>query len=209
MKLTKYAHACLLIENADENILFDPGIYSYQSGLLNFSTLPKLTYVVITHEHADHFHMAFLEELILHSPDLIILTTKSVATMLEDNVTVEVRTDPFANFEIFNSQHEPLPIGSSPENIGVHYTGQLTHPGDSHTFEESKRILAMPMTAPWGSMTDAVKKIVQLKPEIVIPIHDWHWRPEALLDIYEGIRNLLAKENIDFKIPVDGKPLEV
>ena len=209
MKLTKFVHSCLLVENDGETTLFDPGVYSYEFPELNIKTWPALNYVVITHEHPDHFHLPFLEDLIKHSPNLIILTTKSVASQLEGKVNVEVKTGPFAKFELFTSPHEATPMGTPPENIGVHYAGVLSHPGDSHSFGESKRILAMPMTAPWGSMYGAVRKITELKPEVVIPIHDWHWRPEALAGIYQGIKELLQKEGINFIIPENGQSVEV
>jgi L-ascorbate metabolism protein UlaG (beta-lactamase superfamily) len=207
MKLTKFVHSCLLVESEKGTVLFDPGVYSQES--VDIAALPELNYIVITHEHADHFHMPFLEALIQHSPSLAILTTKSVAAQLEGKVSVEVHTEAFTDFEIFTSPHESIPTGPAPENIGVHYAGVLTHPGDSHSFSETKRVLAMPMTAPWGSMSAATNKIIALKPEVVIPIHDWHWRPEALSGMYERLKELLEKEGIDLKVPVDGETLEV
>ncbi len=209
MKITKYVHACLLVEDEHGVTLLDPGIYSYNSGLIDIDALPAISTVVITHEHVDHFYMPFVEALIAHSPELVILTTESIATQLQGKVSVTVNTESFGPFELFESTHEPLPMGNAPENIGVHYASVLTHPGDSHGFSISKRVLAMPMTAPWGSMTNAVKRIIDLRPSIVIPIHDWHWRPEALANMYAGIKTVLEDEHIDFKIPVNGEPIEL
>jgi len=209
MKITKFVHACLLVETADAAVLFDPGVYSFGSESLNISALPALKHVVITHEHADHFHMPFLEALIEHSPSLTVVTNKSVAALLKDKVSVPIITEPSDSFKFFTSPHESIPTGPAPENIGVHFVDTLTDPGDCQSFNETKPVLAMPMTAPWGSMSIATKKIIELKPKVVIPIHDWHWRPEALAGMYERLKELLQSEGIDFKIPVDGEPIEV
>lgn len=209
MKITKFVHSCVLVENNNEAVLFDPGVYSYDSPVLNISNFPTINYVVITHEHADHFHMPFVEKLIKHSPNLVIVTTKGVAAQLEGRVSVVVKTESFAEFKYFNSPHENIPTGPAPKNTGVHYAETFSHPGDSHSFNESNRILAMPMTAPWGSMTNAVKKIIELKPEVVLPIHDWHWRSEALSGMYVRIQELLKAESINFIIPKDGHTIEV
>jgi L-ascorbate metabolism protein UlaG (beta-lactamase superfamily) len=209
MKITKFVHACLLIETADKAVLFDPGNYSYESGTIDIAKLPALDYVAITHEHADHCYLPFIEALVQHSPGLTIVTNQKVAALIEGKVNSRIIVEPEANFEFFASPHESLPTGPAPENVGIHFAGTITHPGDSHSFNETKEVLAMPMTAPWGSMSAAIEKIIALKPRVVIPIHDWHWRPEALSGMYERFREMLATKGIDFKIPVDGEPIKL
>jgi len=209
MKITKFVHACILVETPEMAVLFDPGIYSFESPALDIQALPTIKYVVITHEHADHFHLPFLEAVLKNSPGPTVITTKSLASQLEGKISAKISTEPLGNFEFFASPHESIPTGPAPENIGVHFDGVFTHPGDCQTFHETKAVLAMPMTAPWGSISAAVSKIIELKPKVVIPIHDWHWRPEALSGMYERLRELLQNEGIDFKIPADGEPIEV
>lgn len=52
MKITKFGHCCLLIEENGVRILTDPGTYSTQQ-----SEVKNIDFVLITHEHADHFQL--------------------------------------------------------------------------------------------------------------------------------------------------------
>ena len=60
MKITKFGHCCLLIEENGVRILTDPGTYSTQQ-----SEVKNIDFVLITHEHADHFHIDSLKALFL------------------------------------------------------------------------------------------------------------------------------------------------
>ncbi len=51
MKLTKYEHACVFLENDDgDKVVIDPGIFTNLPG-----DLSRIVAIVITHEHPDHF----------------------------------------------------------------------------------------------------------------------------------------------------------
>ena len=49
MRLTKFGHSCLLVEEGGARVLLDPG--SFSDG---FERLEGLTAVCVTHQHADH-----------------------------------------------------------------------------------------------------------------------------------------------------------
>ena len=49
MRLTKFGHSCLLVEEGGDRVLLDPG--SFSDG---FEGLEGLTAVRVTHQHADH-----------------------------------------------------------------------------------------------------------------------------------------------------------
>jgi hypothetical protein len=109
----------------------------------------------------------------------------------------------------FDSPHEvvrPLLASEPPQEIGVHYLDRLSHPGDSHSFHETKEILALPVQAPWGSTVRAVQLALDLKPKYIIPIHDWHWRDEARESLYVGMEQFFAGNNITFIRAVNGEP---
>lgn len=111
---------------------------------------------------------------------------------------------------LFDSPHENLsPLMPQPDEIGVHFLNQFSHPGDSHSFSETKTILALPITAPWGSTVRAVNVAIALKPQYVIPIHDWHWHEEARSKMYSLIETVLSRHDITFLKVQNDLPIEV
>ena len=98
-----------------------------------------------------------------------------------------------------DAPHELLLGGRSVENTLFNIFWKLTHPGDSLKLNKSCDILALPIQAPWGSFVASVEKAAALKPKIVIPIHDWHWKDIARRKLYDAAKNYLAEKNIDFR----------
>lgn len=210
MKLTKFVHSCLLIETPDRVGIIDPGNFSWDSGLFDINKLERLDDVVITHEHQDHMSIPFIQALVTKFPDVSIITTESAVAQLKQAGILNATVQSTESVELFKADHEPLePLTTAPSNTGIHYLDQLTHPGDCHHFDTCKRILALPMTAPWGTIPRATALAIKLKPEIVIPIHDWHYRDEARLLFYDRLAEVLQSHGIKFIKPVDGVAVEL
>lgn len=210
MKITKYVHSCLLVEMPapfNRTALFDPGMMS--EAALDVSSLKFLDDIIITHEHADHLSLKLIEQLVAKFPDVHITSTTPVVKLLAEQGIVA--TDrPSDGIVIFEAPHESVePLWRIPDAIGVHYLDRLTHPGDSHSFSETKAVLALPVTAPWGSVITAVNLAIQLKPKFIVPIHDWHWRDEARVQTYLGLEQAFAKAGITFLKLEDGKPVVI
>lgn len=206
MKITKFVHSCLLVEMPEpvnRTVLFDPGIFSS----IDPDKLEFLDDIVITHEHPDHCNIELIRTLVDKFPGVRIKTPSTLVPKLEG---VSVTTDAVEGIELFDAKHEGHgPFLKPPENIGVHYLGKLTFPGDSHSFMETKEILALPVAAPWGSTDRAVQLALQLKPKHILPIHDWHWRDEVRLDMYERLEQLFREYNITFHKLTDGESLVI
>lgn len=210
MKITKFVHSCLLIENNGHVTLVDPGQFSWESGTFNIDLIEQIDDIVITHEHADHMHMPFIEVVMTKFPQVRITTNPSVKQQLLEAGIVNVATESSDTIELLETAHASLsPLGEAPQHIGVHIDSTITHPGDSHDFAETRHVLALPITAPWGSVVRAAELALQLGPKYIIPIHDWHWKSEALLPMYDRLEELFAKQSITFIKPIDGKPFEV
>ncbi len=211
MTITKFVHSCLLVETSDFTALIDPGNFSFNSHLLNVSKLEKLDYIVITHEHKDHYYEPFLRSLVKHLPHALIITNETLLSKIAElNLPNQLAAGSDNNLVVFEAAHEPLPLNMPKvPNIGVHIGGKLTHPGDSFDFEHAREVLALPMTGPWGSLREALKKVVKLKPKAVIPIHDWEWHKAAREARYAMSRELLAAHGIKFVELENAVPVEL
>lgn len=207
MQITKFVQSCLLVETEDRVGLFDPGMMSQEA--LPVDQLDRLDDIIITHQHPDHFSIDIVKELAQRFPGVLITAPSEVVALLgREGITA---TDlPSPGLEFFDSPHENgAALFLQPQEIGVHYLDQLSHPGDSHSFTETKAILALPITAPWGSSVAALNLALELKPQYIIPIHDWHWRDEARQQMYEKFETILAEQAITFLKPSTGQPLNI
>ena len=208
MKITKFEHSCLLVEMpAPQNrtTLFDPGMMSETA--LDVTKIDYLDDIVITHSHGDHLSLNLMKQLVAKFPAVKITAPADVVDLLEKE-DIAASSDPSEGISFFDAPHEAVePLFPTPDQIGVHYLAMLTHPGDSHSFSETKAILALPVTAPWGATTTAVKLAMELKPQYVLPIHDWHWRPEARDQMYGALEQAFAQHGITFVKLVTGEPV--
>lgn len=181
------------------------GYFSWDSGLFDIAKLERLDDIVITHEHFDHMHLPFIQALVAKFPNVRITTTQAAAGQLKEAGLSNVQTESSEGVELFTASHESLaPLSIPPENTGVHYLGRLTHPGDSHYFTETKDILALPVTAPWGSLVRAAQLGSELKPKYIIPIHDAHWNETARASFYDKLEAFFKEQGIQFVKVQDG-----
>lgn len=207
MKLTKYVHACVLVETPERVALFDPGSMSHDS--FDVNKLQRLDDILITHAHNDHVDVSFVKELVGKFPEVRITTTNEVVKMLEAE-GISAGTEAPTGVVFFDAPHEDVePLFPRPQEIGIHYLDKFTDPGDSHSFNETKAILALPITAPWGSSIKALNLVLELKPKYVLPIHDWHWSDQARESMYDGYAKVLDKNGITMFKPKTGEPIEV
>ncbi|MBI1984549.1 MAG: MBL fold metallo-hydrolase [Candidatus Wildermuthbacteria bacterium] len=203
MKISKYVHSCLLVEEHGTVALIDPGNYTAQANVLDLESIAKLDYLVITHEHADHMDIPLIKKISVKFPGLQIMSNSSVKSILEKEGLI-VLTGGNEDIALKEIPHEAVFGVSSPvKNVLAKVFGKLMHPGDSFQFGSSAEILALPVQAPWGHLTEAMEKAVQVKPKAVIPIHDWHWNEEARKNFFERISQYLQQHGIAF-YPLEG-----
>ncbi len=208
MKITKYVHSCLLVEEKGKAALIDPGVYTFQSKALDLRYIEKLDFVLITHEHPDHLHIPFLKEILAQFPNIEVITNASVVLLLEqEGIRASSAGNAFVAVKEFS--HEKIFSSMAPPNVLFDVFSRLTHPGDSFGFSETREILALPIQAPWGSTTQAVEKALELKPKIIIPIHDWHWRDEARKTMYERLAAYFKDQGIEFRGLETGQAFEI
>lgn len=210
MKITKFEQSCLLVEMPEpvnRTALFDPGAMSV--GMLDVDTLEFLDDIIITHGHGDHYDLQLVKKLAAKFQDVRITAPQEVVDELAKE-GIKATAQESDGIVFFDSPHESVaPMFPLPQEIGVHYLDKLTHPGDSHSFKETKEILALPMTGPWGSMVKAVNLALELQPKYILPIHDWHWKPEAKESTYNNLVNLFKDKGITFYNLKNGEPVVI
>ena len=89
MRLTKFGHSCLLVEEGGARVLLDPG--SYSDG---FERLEGLTAVCLTHQHVDHLDRDRVRQLLDRNPGVWVVSDEGSAKPLgEAGADVEVVHD--------------------------------------------------------------------------------------------------------------------
>lgn len=206
MKITKLGHSCLLVEMPKRTALFDPGVYSK----VDIDSLKWLDDIFITHRHPDHMDVAVVQALQSKFPDVRVTAPDDALEELKMGGVQGASADAPEGVRFFDAPHEalrPLNDVDPPQQKALHYLDKLTDPGDSHSFNETMPILALPVQAPWGSAVRAAEVALQLKPQYVLPIHDWHWNDDARTALYQMFEARLKQAGIKF-VPLEyGKPV--
>jgi L-ascorbate metabolism protein UlaG (beta-lactamase superfamily) len=214
MKITKYIHSCLLVEEGTDKILFDPGKFSFVEGLVKPDDFKHLSAIVLTHYHPDHIDEDALEKIIKNNPDAELLANMEIHEKLakkEIDVRVfEAGSILFGNasMEALDAPHEKVLADSIPQNTAYVLNDLLVHPGDSLSenvlAKKGTRVLALPLMAPWGTELQIFDFAVKMQPEIVIPIHDGFAKDFFLKARHENFEKFLKEKGIQFKAL--GKP---
>src|SRR5690606_28343547 len=104
MRIHKFTHSCIYIED-EISILFDPGTYTSKEKSLDIENLPGLDYILITHEHADHFDIQLIQKVLNKFPDVKILTNPSVQRLLSQE-NIQSYTQEEKTFSFGKAKHE-------------------------------------------------------------------------------------------------------
>lgn len=210
MKLTKFVHSCVLAEDGGKAILFDPGIFSWNSGLVDVAKLPELNAVVVSHQHSDHLGEPFVRALTKQFPDVQWLAAPDSHELLKSYGANNVSDQSTDEIEVIVGDHAHVaPFGVQVQNMVTNWHGVITHPGDTHDFSSPKDILLLPVQAPWATTVRAVELALQYKPKYVLPIHDWMWNEEWRQNCYNRFEQILNDTNTKFLWPVDGQPIDL
>ena len=175
MRLTKFEHAGLLLEDSGKKLFVDPG--NFTSPLTD--TVNTVA-VVITHEHADHWTPEQLNRIIDLNPEVPIFAPEGVARAAGDFAITVVHSGDRAEAGPFRLRffggrhaviHESIPVV---DNVGVLVDDELYYAGDSFVIPEGVEVdvLAVPAAAPWMKIAEAMDYVLAVKPKRSFPIHE-------------------------------------
>ena len=209
MRITKYEHACLVIENNGQNLIIDPGNISD-----DFIVPKNVVGVVLTHEHPDHIDPEKMKNILPDNPEAVVVSHAGIInTNNWPHTQVVAAGDTFElgpfNLKFYGGKHElihkKLPIV---DNLGVMINDTLYYPGDSYaTPGVPVKVLAVPTSGPWLKIGDVVDFVLGVHPEMAFSTHDAHSseKNKALVDFM--LPRLVGDEGITY-MRLSG-PLEV
>lgn len=175
MRVTRYDHSCLLVEQADARLLIDPGTYSR-----GFEDLTGLTGILITHQHPDHLDMHRFPALLAANPGVPVYADPQTAAHLDaagvraravrqGDVLPDVGTEVTVHGHDHAVVHADVPVV---DNVSYVVGGRLLHPGDALCVPDRPvEILAIPAIAPWMAAKEAVDYYRRVNPKHAFPIH--------------------------------------
>lgn len=174
MKVTKYSHCCLLIEENQSRILIDPGIYSNPPLDLGLDA------ILITHQHADHVDANLLKKILSQNPGCPVYTCLDVSQLLakecisvnvlQEGQIVNIKNTPV---KIIGKEHAVIFQKSPCMNHGFLVSNRFFFPGDALTIPNHPvEILALPVAGPWLKLSESIEYALKVSPKIAFPVHD-------------------------------------
>ena len=209
MKITKYGHACLLIEEGEARLLIDPGAFS-----AGYENLENIDAILVTHQHQDHVSDETLDKVRVKNPDVAVYTDEGTARILEGDGLVPLKAGEKVEIrgvevEVFGANHAVIhPDITGIENVGYMIAGRFFYPGDNFTKPgRPVEILALPLGAPWLKVSEVVDYVLDVKPKVAIPVHD---AVLAMPGMHQGIvRRFTDRAGIELTVIENGESLEI
>ncbi len=175
MKITKYGHACLLVEDDNRRLMIDPGSLTKLPAKLD-----NVAVVIVSDEHYDHFSIDNLKAILDQSPDVHIYTTAVVADHLTAN---NINCQAIVGHQVIDSGGFKLDLnevdhaivhGSSPCRVlTVKVDDWLYYASDSFVPTTAKvKVLAIPTSGPWFKTTTAIDYANAITAEYLIATHN-------------------------------------
>ncbi|WP_062988388.1 MBL fold metallo-hydrolase [Nocardia anaemiae] len=205
MRIAHFGHSCILVELHGKKVLFDPGTFSH-----GFEGITGLDAIAVTHQHPDHIDPSRIEALLDNNPN---------ARLFSDPQTAQQRGEPWEAVHAGNAItlgdlqitggggrhaviHPEIPvIDNTVFQLGTpDDPAQLVHPGDSLWVPPVEvGVLAVPASAPWMRISEAVDYLRAVAPATAFPIHFGIIQPEAQ-GIYFGRLSEMAPTTTEFTV---------
>jgi L-ascorbate metabolism protein UlaG (beta-lactamase superfamily)/catechol 2,3-dioxygenase-like lactoylglutathione lyase family enzyme len=169
MRLTRWSHACVVLESDGRRLVLDPGGWSEPQALDGAHA------ALVTHEHSDHVH---IDRVRASGPPVFAPRGSDLGdlprTPLDSGQTLSIE-----GFEVtaVGDLHAAIVPGQEvPPNLGYLVTADgetVYHPGDALAVPGVPvTTLLVPMQGNWLKTSEAIDFIRAVRPERAIGIHD-------------------------------------
>lgn len=208
MRVYKYIHSCLLVEEGEDQILFDPGIFSFIEGKVQPETFKDVSTVILTHQHPDHVDMSALKDILAKSGASVLTNAEGQKALAKENIEAKVLeegTYQTKNFTIraLPAQHAKILSSTLPQNTAYVLNDTLLNPGDSFASHLSTlrgiKALALPSMAPWNTELTIAQFAEMIAPQMVLPVHDGYVKDFFLKQRYENYEKYFSPQGIKFQ----------
>jgi L-ascorbate metabolism protein UlaG (beta-lactamase superfamily) len=203
MQITRFGHAAVLVEAAGARVLIDPGSFSLD---VTFE-LEGLDAIVVTHQHADHIDQNRGPSLIERNPGARLVCDPETASVLEfgswaengDGVETTVKG---VTIRGVGARHAVIvPELPRVANVGVLLRADdeptLFHPGDTYEYApDGIGVLALPLAAPWGKISETVDFVKRVSPATLFPVHDCTIAERAYGIYWQHVSNFSGVEDV-------------
>lgn len=211
MRITKFTHACVRLDDGGRSLLVDPGVWSSPE------VYEGIDEILVTHEHADHVDATALAELAARNSALVVHAPSSVADQLSalgGSVRVVSPGEEFSaggfDVRVVGGAHADIYDGlPGCANVGYVVEGRVYHPGDSLFVPDGAvtlDLLLVPTSGPWLKLAEAIDFVRAVGPRRAVSIHD-----ALLSDIGASVvdRWLDGKAGTDYSRLAVGASIEV
>lgn len=189
MKLTKFAQSTIRLENnAGGSLLFDPGSYNVEPGLLDRSDALVCDVLVITHKHADHFDPNVLKHVTAKEGKPLTLCGADMAPLLAElgfptRLITPGQTQQICGFTITVTKAVHIVRGEDVPVFGtiIEADGKRIYHSSDTQFRNPEELgvsgmidaALLPFSGREVVMTEdeAIEFVRLLKPELLIPVH--------------------------------------
>jgi L-ascorbate metabolism protein UlaG (beta-lactamase superfamily) len=208
MRIYKYIHSCLLVEEGDEKILFDPGTFSFIDGQVRPETFKDISTVIITHQHPDHVDVSALKNILALSGAIVITNSEGKTALQKENIGVQVLEEgdyrtKNTTIRALPAAHEKILSPTLPQNTAYVINDAFLNAGDSFASSLSAlkgiQALALPVMAPWNTELAVAQFAETIAPHIVIPVHDGYAKDFFLKQRYDNYEKHFSSHNIQFQ----------
>jgi L-ascorbate metabolism protein UlaG (beta-lactamase superfamily) len=208
VRITKFGHACVRIEDGGHVLVIDPG------GWTSPESVAGAHAVLITHEHADHYDADNLR-----ATDAAIFTIEAVAAQIREHAPdLTERVSVVAPGQRFGDHLSVRVVGElhaviHPEydrfaNSGFVVTAgdaTLYHPGDALTVPgQAVDVLCAPVSAPWLKASEAIDFARAVGAPRNLAIHDGIYSDRGLATIDTHMGRFLAANGQDYSRIAEG-----
>lgn len=203
-------HAGFLIKTNGRNIYIDPHEGKYEE---------KADLILITHSHFDHCNTDKISE--LRKADTTIIAPEDCVSKIGGSIRtlkpgqemafgdLKIKAVNAYNVKRFRSPGNPF----HPKGFGVGYlviaeNKTVYHAGDTDLIPEMKQLghLDVALLPSGGTYTmdnpEAAEAALEIKPEVVIPMHRWDTNPEEIKEKVSGseIKVVLLRPGEEFRV---------